>query len=267
MTNNNSTVATPPGIDPKGKNCIITGGAGGIGSSLARILHKEGAKNIILADKVDSNKTAKEVLGKSYTLDVGSKNEMKKFIQSVQNEFGQIDIFFGNAGIANKDDHTISEERWNQIWQVNVAQHMYAARELIPGMLNRGSGWFVITASAAGLLSQVGSVSYSTTKHAAVGFAEWLAITYGDRGIGTSVLCPQGVRTAMTAAMKNGGVAGIDGMLEPEEVANITIKSIKKGIFLITPHNVVREYQKLKIENPERWIKGMRKLYKKYGDW
>ncbi len=267
MNNNESISATPPGINPEGKNCVITGGAGGIGSSLARILHKEGAKNIVLADKVDSNKIAKEINGTSYTLDVGNQFAMKTFIKDVKQKMGHIDIFFGNAGIANRDDHTISEEKWNQIWQVNVAQHMYAARELIPDMINSGSGWFVITASAAGLLSQVGSLSYSTTKHAAVGFAEWLAITYGDRGIGASVLCPQGVNTAMTAAMKDGGVAGIDGMLEPDEVAKITINSIKKGDFLITPHTVVREYQKIKSENPERWIRGMRKLFKQYGDW
>ena len=129
-------------------------------------------------------------------------------------------------------------------------------------MLTNNSGWFLITASAAGLLSQVGSATYSTTKHAVIGFAEWLAITYGERGIGVSVLCPQGVNTPMTENIKNGGVAGINGMLEASEVANFTLDKMSQGKFLITPHEVVNKYIKIKAEDPDKWIIGMRKLYK-----
>ena len=131
-------------------------------------------------------------------------------------------------------------------------------------MLKNNLGWFLITASAAGLLSQVGSATYSTTKHAAVGFAEWLSITYGNLGIGVSLLCPQGVNTPMTENIKNGGVAGINGMLEAEEVAKISLDQMAMGKFLITPHEIVRKYLKIKADDTEKWIIGMRKLYKKY---
>ena len=125
-------------------------------------------------------------------------------------------------------------------------------------------GWYLITASAAGLLSQVGSATYSTTKHATVGFAEWLSITYGERGLGVSLLCPQGVNTAMTADIKDGGVAGINGMLEATDVAKFTLDEMHKGKFLITPHEIVKKYIKIKAENTDKWIIGMRRLYKKY---
>jgi short-subunit dehydrogenase len=131
-------------------------------------------------------------------------------------------------------------------------------------MISRKKGWFLITASAAGLLSQVGSATYSTTKHATVGFAEWLAITYGDKNIGVSVLCPQGVKTPMTQNMKNGGVAGIDGMLEANEVAKFTLDQMALGKFLITPHETVNKYIKIKAADTDKWIIGMRKLYKKF---
>ena len=131
-------------------------------------------------------------------------------------------------------------------------------------MVEKKNGWFLITASAAGLLSQVGSATYSTTKHATVGFAEWLSITYGDSGIGVSLLCPQGVNTPMTKNIKDGGVAGINGMLEASEVAKISLDEMCKGKFLITPHKIVKKYIKIKSEDPDKWIIGMRKLYKKY---
>tara|TARA_B100001057_G_C22096994_1_gene661732 strand:- start:105 stop:506 length:402 start_codon:yes stop_codon:yes gene_type:complete len=133
-------------------------------------------------------------------------------------------------------------------------------------MLKSKSGWFLITASAAGLLSQVGSATYSTTKHAAVGFAEWLSITYGERGIGVSLLCPQGVNTPMTKNIKDGGVAGINGMLEPKEVARISLDQMGLGKFLITPHEIVKKYIRIKAEDTDKWILGMRKLYKTFVD-
>ena len=143
-------------------------------------------------------------------------------------------------------------------------QHIYAVNCCIENMLKNKSGWFLVTASAAGLLSQVGSATYSTTKHATVGFAEWLSITYGNKGIGVSLLCPQGVKTAMTANIKDGGVAGINGMLEAEEVAKKTLDDMEKGKFLITPHEIVRKYIKIKSNDTDSWILGMTKLYQKY---
>ena len=131
-------------------------------------------------------------------------------------------------------------------------------------MLSNNKGWFLITASAAGLLSQVGSATYSTTKHAVVGFSEWLSITYGEQGIGVSVLCPQGVNTPMTANMKDGGVAGINGMLEANEVAEFALDKMLQGKFLITPHEIVNKYIKIKADDPDKWIIGMRKLYNKF---
>ena len=265
MNDLDEVAVTYPGFNPKGSVCVITGGSSGIGKALVNELKKREAKIIIIADiNLINDNTQKNI--KSYKVDVGNNIEMKRFIDNVYDEFGTIDLFCANAGVATDDDATASNEHWEKVWKVNVAQHTHAARECIPRMINKGSGWFLITASAAGLLSQVGSATYSTTKHAAVGFAEWLAITYGDQGIGVSLLCPQGVRTAMTAKMDNGGIAGIDGMLEPEDVAKFTINGMIKGKFLITPHMIVREYQKKKASNPERWIKGMRKLYKKFGN-
>ena len=155
-----------------------------------------------------------------------------------------------------------------RIWEINVMAHVYAARAAIPGMLRRGSGYILNTASAAGLLSQIGSAPYAVTKHAAVSFAEWLAITYGDRGLKVSVLCPQAVRTAMTADDPN-GVASVDGMIEPEEVSEIVIAALKHESFLILPHPKVLDYMQRKTGDYDRWIGGMKRLQSNYGvpDW
>ena len=143
--------------------------------------------------------------------------------------------------------------------------HVYAARAVVPGMIERGGGYLLNTSSAAGLLSQIGSSTYSVTKHAAIGFAEWLSITYGNRGIKVSVLCPQAVRTAMTAGLENGGVAGVDGMMEPEELANTVIETLAEERFLCLPHAEVLEYMQRKTGDYDRWLKGMRRLHELYG--
>ena len=165
-------------------------------------------------------------------------------------------------GVPN--DGLASVKHWDQVWKTNVLQHTNIVRNCISRMLLQENGWFLITASAAGLLSQVGSATYSTTKHATIGFAEWLSITYGDLGIGVSVVCPQGVNTAMTQKLENGGVAGINGMLEANEVAKISLDQMALGKFLITPHEVVKKYIKIKANNPDKWILEMRKLYKRF---
>ena len=153
---------------------------------------------------------------------------------------------------------------WQRSWEVNVMAHVHAARAVLPSMLARGEGYLLNTASAAGLLTQIGSAPYSVTKHAAVGLAEWLAITYGDRGIAVSVLCPQAVRTAMTASTENGGVAGVDGMLEPDAVAECVVQGLAEERFLILPHPSVSEYMQRKTADYDRWLAGMRRLQARY---
>ena len=142
--------------------------------------------------------------------------------------------------------------------------HVHAARAAIPGMQARGGGYLLNTISAAGLLSQIGSAPYSVTKHAAVGFAEWLSITYGDRGVRVSVLCPQAVRTAMTDRIPGGGVAGVDGMLEPERIADVVVEALAAERFLVLPHPTVAEYVRRKGEDVERWVRGMRRLQARF---
>ena len=168
--------------------------------------------------------------------DVGEQKDMTMVLDKIYKKYERLDLICCNAGIAADDDAFASESHWKSIIKTNLLQHTILVRYCVPKMLCRNKGWFLITASAAGLLSQVGSATYSTTKHATVGYAEWLAITYGEKNIGVSLLCPQGVSTAMTENLKNGGVAGIDGMLEAKEVASITLDAMKKGKFLITPH-------------------------------
>ena len=176
---------------------------------------------------------------------------------------GGIDIFCSNAGIGGVPGFlNVKTEDWQNIWEVNVMSHIFAARNVLPQMLERGEGYLMSTASAAGLLTQIGSAGYTVTKAAAVSFAEWLKITYGSKGIGVSCLCPQAVKTAMTAG--GPGVAGIDGMLNPSDVAKTVIETVSKGGFLILPHPVVGEYIKFKTADYPRWLGGMRKLYAKF---
>ena len=247
-------------FNPKDSVCVITGGSSGIGLALIKILQERKAKKIINIDIKKSNLSSVDF----YNCDVGINEEVKNTIASIYNKYNHIDLFCSNAGIARDDDAFASVEHWDKVIKTNILQHTNIVRNCMQNMLLRKKGWFLITASAAGLLSQVGSATYSTTKHATIGFAEWLAITYGDKNIGVSVLCPQGVITPMTENMKNGGVAGIDGMLEASDVAKHTLDQMALGKFLITPHAIVNKYIKIKAADPEKWIIGMRKLYKKF---
>ena len=245
---------------PKDSVCVITGGSSGIGLALIKILLERKAKKIINIDIKNNKKIDIDFL----KCDVGDSFEVKQTINKIYKKYKKIDLFCSNAGIAVDDDGLASDKHWDHILKINLLQHTNIVRNCISEMLKNKSGWFLITASAAGLLSQVGSATYSTTKHATVGFAEWLTITYGDSGIGVSLLCPQGVNTPMTANIKNGGVAGINGMLEPEDVAKISLDQMALGKFLITPHEIVKKYIKIKSEDTDKWILGMRKLYKKF---
>jgi NAD(P)-dependent dehydrogenase (short-subunit alcohol dehydrogenase family) len=251
-------------MELKDKIIVVTGGGSGIGAGLCRRFAEEGAKAIVVADIVlaDAQSVAEEMGGIAKAVDVSDEAQVQKLIEDVEAEVGPIDVFCSNAGILVLDPShaaSSSNEDWDRIWQINVMAHVYAARHLIPRMLERGSGYLVNTASAAGLLSQIGSSPYSVTKHAAVGFAESLSIAHGDQGIRVSVVCPQAVRSKMTAGSEGGGVAGGDGMLEPEDLAETTVQGMREERFLILPHPQVEEYMKRKTSDYDRWIKGMRR--------
>ena len=240
----------------------MTGGAGGIGLAIAKEFLNHNPKIIILADISfeNINYTNEKIINKK--CDISNETQINSLIDKVNKEFGLIDIFCSNAGILTLGDEQSSNEDWSKNWNLHVMAHVYAAKKLIPDMVNRGSGYFVNTSSAAGLLSHIDSVTYSTTKHAAIGFAEWLAITYGKQGIGVSILCPQAVKTSMTEGREN-EVSALDGMMEPEFVALEVINAVKNETFLISPHPEVEGYFQNKANNYSRWIGGMQKLRNK----
>lgn len=252
-------------MDLKDKIVVITGAASGIGRAMARRFAKEAPRRIVCADlNGDGASTvAAEVGGRGFATDVSREADIRRLIETVEAQEGPIDLFCSNAGIGVGGGAEASDAAWTRIWEINVMAHVWAARALVPLMAARGGGYLLNTASAAGLLSQIGSAPYAVTKHAAVGLAEWLAITHGDQGIKVSVLCPQAVRTAMTAANPD-GVASIDGMMEPEQVAEACVAAIGTEQFLILPHPEVIEYMRRKTGDYDRWIGGMRKLNRRF---
>ena len=257
-------------MEVRDKVVVITGAANGIGRALAKRFSEEGAGKIIIADLDEQGlkRVETETGAESFKTDVASEADIKQLINSCERKYGGIDLLCNNAGIGVNGGPEVPNEDWQKIWDINVMAHVYAARAAIPGMLRRGSGYILNTASAAGLLSQIGSAPYAVTKHAAVSFAEWLAITYGDRGLKVSVLCPQAVRTAMTADDPD-GVASVDGMIEPEQVSEAVVTTLKNESFLVLPHPKVLDYMQRKSGDYDRWIEGMKKLQSSYGvsDW
>ena len=249
----------------KDRIIVITGAASGIGRAMAQRFAKEGAKLIVCADRDEAGAqaTAAGIGGVALKVDVSSEDDIKGLIAKVESEHGPIDLFCSNAGIGVGGGAETPNADWQRIWDINVMAHVWAARHLVPLMAARGGGYLLNTASAAGLLSQIGSAPYAVTKHAAVGLAEWLAITHGDQGIKVSVLCPQAVRTAMTASNPD-GVASIDGMMEPDFLAEVVVKSIEAEDFLILPHPEVLDYMRNKTNDYGRWIGGMRKLNRRF---
>lgn len=246
-------------MEIRNKVIVITGGAGGIGLAIAKAFLTDDPKVIILADiNFDhADLKNKKVIYKK--CNIASELEVNNLIDEINNDFGLIDIFCSNAGILTLGDEQSSNEDWNKNWNLHVMAHVFAAKKLIPDMIKRGYGYFVNTSSAAGLLSHIDSVTYSTTKHAAIGFAEWLAITYGKEGIGVSVLCPQAVKTNMTKGREN-EVSALDGMMHPDKVALEVLNAVKNEVFLISPHTEVLGYFQNKANNYSRWIGGMQKL-------
>lgn len=258
-------------MDLKGKVVVVTGGANGIGKALAERFAAEGARKVIVADlEADNAKAvAASIGGDGYGVNVREESQIQAMVDAVQSEHGAIDLFCSNAGIIAGDGpqwwaSSASDETWQAMWDIHVMAHVYAARACLPSMIERGEGYFLNTVSAAGLLNQVGDAAYSTTKHAALGFAESLAITHGDDGIKVSALCPQAVSTRMIGAVDDGGTAGVDGVITPEEVAAVAVAGLAEERFLLLPHPQVEGYRQHKAADYDRWLGGMRKLRRSF---
>jgi len=251
----------------KDKVVVVTGGADGIGAALCRRFAKDGARHVAVVDRNGEGAAAvaKEIGGSAWTVDVSDSAAVAAMIAGVEAEQGRIDLLCCNAGVGDgdADRHNAASSPdavWARAWGVNVMQHVYAARAALPGMIARGEGYILNTVSAAGLLSQIGSAVYSTTKHAAVGFAESLAITHGDQGIKVSILCPQGVDTAMLRAGGDNQPQNLDGVLTPDQCADAVVAGLAEEKFLILPHPVVLSYMQRKTADYDRWLGGMRRL-------
>jgi NAD(P)-dependent dehydrogenase (short-subunit alcohol dehydrogenase family) len=253
-----------------GKVVVVTGGANGIGRALCNAFHSAGAAKVVVADLdlANAEAVAASIAGAAFECDVGQEKDIRHLIDETERRFGPIALFCSNAGIGGGFDPLSenaggsSDEPWAKSWAIHVMAHVYAARHLVPLMKARGGGYFLNTISAAGLLSQVGSPAYSTTKHAAVGFAENLAISHRAHGIKVSILCPQGVDTNMLRSIPKGPQSG-DGDLSPEQVAQDALRGIEQETFVILPHPQVLDYMRKKTENYDRWIGGMAKIQAK----
>jgi NAD(P)-dependent dehydrogenase (short-subunit alcohol dehydrogenase family) len=266
---------------------VVTGGASGIGRALCRRFAAAGARAVVVADLAadgaravaaeindDSDGRGSTTRALAVPTDVTREADIDAVVERTEETFGPIDLFCSNAGIAIGGGAEVPDESWERIWHVNVMAHVYAARAVLPGMIARGEGYLLNTASAAGLLTNLGAAPYSVTKHAAVGLAEWLAITHGPAGIKVSCLCPQGVRTAMLLggldpsapeggdqAFPAGQVVLASGeMLEPDDVADAVVEGLREETFLILPHPEVGEYFRHKATDYDRWLRGMRRL-------
>ena len=258
-------------MEVTGKRIVVTGAAFGIGKSMSKIFLDAGAQSVVMADINDAalQKSAADINSPYILTDVSKEDEVVNLIDQSNSLMGGIDVFCSNAGIGGESGLlNTSDEDWQNIWGINVMSHIYAAKHVIPQMLTQKEGYLVNTASAAGLLTQVGAAGYSVTKAAAVSFAEWLKITYGEKGIGVSCLCPQGVRTPMVEDAHDivGSLVGMDGIMEPDDVAREVIVAIQKEQFLIPPHTQVLDYIKMKSADYDRWIKGMQSLQKQLLD-
>jgi NAD(P)-dependent dehydrogenase (short-subunit alcohol dehydrogenase family) len=259
--------------------CVVTGGASGIGQALCKRFALEGARTVVVVDKdADSALATADALGSrgtALTADVTVEADIEAVVERTEAEIGPIDLFASNAGVLGFGGIEAPDTVWESVWSVNVLAHLYAARAMVPLMLERGGGYLLSTASAAGLLSQPGDAPYSVTKHAAVALAEWLAITYGDSGIKVSCVCPMAVDTAMLrggagsaaeVSVEPGGprpeaqAAAVTGILSPDRVADSVVAGIRDERFLILPHPAVATYEQRRAADRDRWLAGMRRL-------
>ena len=245
------------------KHVVVTGGANGIGSELCRRFHQEGARAIVVADlEIErAAAVAASVGGLAVATDVANEADVERLVRMATMANGPIDLFCSNAGIFIEGGVETADSDWSRIMGINVMAHVYAARAVLPEMLKRGEGYILTTASAAGLLSQIGSASYAVTKHAALAFAEWIAITHGGQGIKVSCLCPQGVRTRMLLGEDGEKDSFLKaGSVSVEEVGDAVMQGLESEQFLILPHPEVLEYFRRKAGDYDRWLRGMRKL-------
>jgi NAD(P)-dependent dehydrogenase (short-subunit alcohol dehydrogenase family) len=260
--------------------CVVTGGASGIGRALSLRFAAEGAKAVVVIDRdADGALATAEAIGERgipSTADVTVEADIEAIVETTEDEVGPIDLFASNAGVLSGQGIDADDEDWSRLWLVNVMAHVFAARAVVPRMLARGGGYLLNTASAAGLLSQPGDAAYSVTKHAAVGLAEWLAITYGDQGIKVSCLCPMAVATPMigmadglhgsdpgggaTASSAEAGAAAVMGILAPERVADVVVEGLREERFLLLPHPDVATFEQRRAADRDRWLAGMRRL-------
>lgn len=249
-------------MEIEGRIVVVTGAASGIGRALASRFRAEGAKQVVAVDldEAGARDVADELGCVAMRADVAVEADVSRVIERTEQEVGPIGLFCSNAGIGMGQDLAAPNAEWQRSWDVNVMSHVYAARHLVPRMVARGGGHLLITASAAGLLNQIGVAAYGVTKHAAVGFAEWLAIHHAHQGIRVSLLCPQAVRTAMTVGGPATAAASLDGLMEPEVLADHVIEGLRGESFLILPHPEVLEYMRRKASDYDRWIRGMNRL-------
>ena len=262
-----TATATVGRMELAGKVTVVTGGGNGIGRALVRRFVAEGVRGVAVVDRdADAARSVADELGEqalALGADVSVEADIRGVVETTEDRFAPIDLFCSNAGIGGGGDIDAPDEVWQSVWDINLMAHVYAARAVLPSMLARGEGYLLNTASAAGLLTNIGNAPYSATKHAAVGLAEWLSITYGDRGIKVSCLCPQGVRTNMLLGSPGDPSTEVvlaQGAIEPEQVADAVVDGLRNERFLILPHPEVSEYVRRKADDPDRWIAGMRKL-------
>ena len=250
-------------MDVWGKVAVITGGASGIGRATALKFAAEGAAGVVVADMNEAGlqPVAQAVNGLAVRCDVSREADIQALVAAAEKRYGRVDIYFSNAGIGNSRGMEPDDEMWDKMWKIHGMAHVWAARAVVEPMIARGGGYFIITASAAGLLNIVESAAYAVTKHAAVAFAEWLSIAYGRRGLGVSCLCPQAVRTGMVPG--DGGSAGGDGILSAEVVADEIVRVMADEKFLVLPHPEVLTYLRGKTADYDRWLGGMQKLFLK----
>ena len=245
-------------MDLKGKVAVITGAASGIGKAAALRFAREGAEGLVLGDL----NSFQPEHGIAVRCDVGKEGDIQNLVREAEKRYGRVDVFFSNAGIFQAGDIHAPDADWERNWKIHVMAHVYAARAVVDGMLARGGGYFIVTASAAGLLNIVESATYGVTKHGAVSFAEWLAIAYGRKGLKVSCLCPQAVLTNMFTG--DGGSAGVDGALTVEQLMDEVVKTMREEKFLILPHPKVLDYIRMKTGDYDRWLGGMQKLFLKH---
>jgi NAD(P)-dependent dehydrogenase (short-subunit alcohol dehydrogenase family) len=251
----------------KDKVVVVTGGASGIGRALCRRFAADGAKGVVVSDynSAGAVKVAEEIGGLAVTTDVGDEAQVKKLVDIAIHQYGPIDLFCSNAGIAASGGVEAPNADWQRCWDVHVMAHVYAARAVLPSMIERGGGYLLQTGSAGGLLTTLGAAPYAVSKHATVAFAEWLSITHASQGIKVSCFCPLGVRTGMLSEETEGiGTLLMQGSISAEEAAESVVQGLEKEEFFILPHPAVIEYLKGKVNNHERWLRHMRREQEKY---